>query len=67
MLGLFLLRCFKVHQACTQILNSLTLGLTKRGGFLMTCSCSGALTQSGMFLRVLYLSLPRRAPFQYFT
>ncbi|KAJ6909963.1 hypothetical protein NC652_020844 [Populus alba x Populus x berolinensis] len=51
MLGLFLHRFFKVHQACTQILNSFTLRLT--GGFLMTCSCSGAITQSGMFLRVL--------------
>uniref|UniRef100_A0A2C9W649 Uncharacterized protein n=1 Tax=Manihot esculenta TaxID=3983 RepID=A0A2C9W649_MANES len=28
-------------------LNSLALGLTKKGGFLMTCSCSGAVTQIG--------------------
>lgn len=34
-------------------LNSLAMRLTKKGGFLMTCSCSGAMTQSGMFLRVL--------------
>lgn len=27
--------------------------LTRRGGLLMTCSCSGAMTQSGMFLRIL--------------
>ncbi|XP_021630101.1 ribosomal RNA large subunit methyltransferase I-like [Manihot esculenta] len=34
-------------------LNSLALGLTKKGGFLMTCSCSGTVTQSGVFLRIL--------------
>ncbi|CAK7326042.1 unnamed protein product [Dovyalis caffra] len=34
-------------------MNSLALRLTKKGGLLMTCSCSGAMTQSGMFLRVL--------------
>lgn len=34
-------------------MNSMALRLTKRGGLLMTCSCSGAMTQSGMFLRVL--------------
>ncbi|KAL6998861.1 hypothetical protein U1Q18_000030 [Sarracenia purpurea var. burkii] len=34
-------------------LNSLAMRLTKRGGLLMTCSCSGAMTQSGMFLRIL--------------
>ncbi|XP_057950191.1 uncharacterized protein LOC131145121 isoform X2 [Malania oleifera] len=34
-------------------LNSLAMRLTNRGGLLMTCSCSGAMTQSGMFLRVL--------------
>ncbi|KAM1350366.1 hypothetical protein ACFX2F_004325 [Malus domestica] len=34
-------------------LNSLAMQLTKRGGLLMTCSCSGAMTQSGMFLRIL--------------
>ncbi|KAJ8762664.1 hypothetical protein K2173_010685 [Erythroxylum novogranatense] len=34
-------------------LNSLAMKLTKRGGLLMTCSCSGAMTQSGMFLHVL--------------
>ncbi|KAM7269403.1 hypothetical protein ACFE04_024900 [Oxalis oulophora] len=34
-------------------LNSLAMQLTRRGGFLMTCSCSGAMTQSGTFLRVL--------------
>ncbi|XP_057986107.1 uncharacterized protein LOC110654093 isoform X2 [Hevea brasiliensis] len=34
-------------------LNSLAMGLTKKGGLLMTCSCSGAVTQSGIFLRIL--------------
>ncbi|KAL7592671.1 uncharacterized protein LOC111913670 isoform X1 [Lactuca sativa] len=35
-------------------LNSMAMRLTKRGGFLMTCSCSGAMTQkSGQFLSVL--------------
>ncbi|KAK7342907.1 hypothetical protein VNO80_25865 [Phaseolus coccineus] len=34
-------------------LNSLAMQLTKRGGLLMTCSCSGAVTQSGIFLRIL--------------
>ncbi|PIA48299.1 hypothetical protein AQUCO_01400714v1 [Aquilegia coerulea] len=34
-------------------LNSLAMQVTKRGGLLMTCSCSGAMTQSGMFLRTL--------------
>ncbi|KAM1792232.1 hypothetical protein ACFX12_036109 [Malus domestica] len=34
-------------------LNSLAMQLTKRGGLLMTCSCSGAMTQSGTFLRIL--------------
>ncbi|KAL1537154.1 ribosomal RNA large subunit methyltransferase I [Salvia divinorum] len=34
-------------------LNSLAMQLTRRGGLLMTCSCSGAMTQSGTFLRVL--------------
>ncbi|KAJ7949008.1 Ribosomal RNA large subunit methyltransferase I [Quillaja saponaria] len=34
-------------------LNSLAMQLTKRGGLLMTCSCSGAMTQSGMFLHIL--------------
>ncbi|KAI3496610.1 hypothetical protein L1887_38979 [Cichorium endivia] len=34
-------------------LNSLAMRLTKPGGFLMTCSCSGAMTQSGQFLAVL--------------
>ncbi|XP_077221431.1 S-adenosyl-L-methionine-dependent methyltransferases superfamily protein isoform X2 [Tasmannia lanceolata] len=34
-------------------LNSLAMQITKRGGLLMTCSCSGAMTQSGMFLRIL--------------
>ncbi|XP_071736552.1 uncharacterized protein [Rutidosis leptorrhynchoides] len=34
-------------------LNSLAMRLTKPGGFLMTCSCSGAMTQSGQFLPVL--------------
>ncbi|XP_021299434.1 uncharacterized protein LOC110428084 isoform X2 [Herrania umbratica] len=34
-------------------LNSLAMQITRRGGLLMTCSCSGAMTQSGMFLRTL--------------
>lgn len=34
-------------------LNALAMKLTKRGGLLMTCSCSGAMTQSGMFTRIL--------------
>ncbi|KAI9159915.1 hypothetical protein LWI28_003244 [Acer negundo] len=34
-------------------LNSLAMQLTKKGGLLMTCSCSGAMTQSGTFLRTL--------------
>ncbi|GAV70223.1 LOW QUALITY PROTEIN: IMPDH domain-containing protein/Methyltrans_SAM domain-containing protein, partial [Cephalotus follicularis] len=38
-------------------LNSLAMQLTQRGGLLMTCSCSGAMTQSGMFLRVLQAKL----------
>lgn len=37
-------------------LNSLAMQLTRRGGLLMTCSCSGAMTQSGMFLRILQAS-----------
>ncbi|KAK4439536.1 Ribosomal RNA large subunit methyltransferase I [Sesamum alatum] len=34
-------------------LNSLAMQITRRGGLLMTCSCSGAMTQSGTFLRIL--------------
>ncbi|XP_072993183.1 uncharacterized protein [Typha latifolia] len=34
-------------------LNSLAMQVTKKGGLLMTCSCSGAMTQSGLFLRTL--------------
>ncbi|KAJ9673116.1 hypothetical protein PVL29_026410 [Vitis rotundifolia] len=34
-------------------LNSLAMQLTRRGGLLMTCSCSGAMTQSGTFMRIL--------------
>ncbi|XP_043701591.1 ribosomal RNA large subunit methyltransferase I isoform X1 [Telopea speciosissima] len=34
-------------------LNSLAMQITKRGGLLMACSCSGAMTQSGLFLRIL--------------
>ncbi|KAK6149560.1 hypothetical protein DH2020_017085 [Rehmannia glutinosa] len=37
-------------------LNSLAMQLTTRGGLLMTCSCSGAMTQSGMFLHILQAS-----------
>ncbi|KAH1131462.1 hypothetical protein J1N35_002840 [Gossypium stocksii] len=34
-------------------LNSLAMKITRRGGLLMTCSCSGAMTQSGTFVRTL--------------
>lgn len=34
-------------------LNSLAMRLTKQGGLLMTCSCSGAMAQSGTFLNTL--------------
>ncbi|GAB4854718.1 hypothetical protein Ancab_023303 [Ancistrocladus abbreviatus] len=34
-------------------LNALAMMVTKSGGLLMTCSCSGAMTQSGIFMRVL--------------
>ncbi|KMS99116.1 hypothetical protein BVRB_2g047590 [Beta vulgaris subsp. vulgaris] len=34
-------------------LNALAMRLTKKGGILMTCSCSGAMTQSGMFMRII--------------
>ncbi|VFQ90784.1 unnamed protein product [Cuscuta campestris] len=34
-------------------LNSLAMQLTKKGGLLMSCSCSGAMTQSGKFLDIL--------------
>ncbi|KAL7088362.1 hypothetical protein ACP275_13G123300 [Erythranthe tilingii] len=34
-------------------LNSLAMQITRKGGLLMTCSCSGAMTQSGTFLRIL--------------
>jgi 23S rRNA G2069 N7-methylase RlmK/C1962 C5-methylase RlmI len=47
-------------------MNSMALRLTKRGGLVMTCSCSGAMTQSGMFLRVLYLSLTQKGTFPTF-
>ncbi|XP_049936623.1 uncharacterized protein LOC116264905 isoform X2 [Nymphaea colorata] len=34
-------------------LNCLAMRVTREGGLLMTCSCSGAMTQSGTFLQVL--------------
>ncbi|KAK4756518.1 hypothetical protein SAY87_006645 [Trapa incisa] len=34
-------------------INSLAMRITKKDGLLMTCSCSGAMTQSGMFPRIL--------------
>ncbi|XP_074581856.1 uncharacterized protein LOC141838314 [Curcuma longa] len=34
-------------------LNSLAMKITKKGGLLMTCSCSGAMAQSGSFLHIL--------------
>ncbi|XP_073155606.1 uncharacterized protein [Henckelia pumila] len=46
----------KVLQSATGMyrnLNCLAMQITRRGGLLMTCSCSGALTQSGTFLRIL--------------
>ncbi|XP_052178842.1 uncharacterized protein LOC127792407 isoform X2 [Diospyros lotus] len=46
----------KVLQSASSLyrnLNALAMQLTRRGGLLMTCSCSGAMTQSGMFLHTL--------------
>ncbi|KAG8069925.1 hypothetical protein GUJ93_ZPchr0006g41933 [Zizania palustris] len=34
-------------------LNALAMQVVKTGGLLMTCSCSGAMTQSGLFLRTI--------------
>ncbi|XP_074296015.1 uncharacterized protein LOC141623756 isoform X2 [Silene latifolia] len=34
-------------------LNALAMRLTKKGGILMTCSCSGAMTQSGLFMTII--------------
>uniref|UniRef100_A0A7C8YUN4 PUA domain-containing protein n=2 Tax=Opuntia streptacantha TaxID=393608 RepID=A0A7C8YUN4_OPUST len=34
-------------------LNALAMRLTKKGGLLMTCSCSAAMTQSGTFMRII--------------
>ncbi|CAD6251720.1 unnamed protein product [Miscanthus lutarioriparius] len=34
-------------------LNTLAMQVVKPGGLLMTCSCSGAMTQSGMFLKTI--------------
>ncbi|KAL6546934.1 hypothetical protein OROMI_022655 [Orobanche minor] len=39
-------------------LNSLAMQITRRGGLLMTCSCSGAMTQSGKFLSILQVLHP---------
>lgn len=39
-------------------LNALAMQLTAPGGLLMTCSCSGAMTQSGTFPTVLQVSGP---------
>ncbi|XP_057819135.2 uncharacterized protein LOC131032203 isoform X3 [Cryptomeria japonica] len=36
-------------------LNGLAMRLTKKGGLLMTCSCSAAMTQSGSFLSILQI------------
>jgi hypothetical protein len=33
--------------------NALALQVVKRGGLLMTCSSSGAMTQSGIFLKTI--------------
>ena len=37
-------------------LNTAAMRLVKSGGLLMTCSCSGAMTQSGDFLPMLKVS-----------
>lgn len=37
-------------------LNALAMQVVKPGGLLMTCSCSGAMTQSGMFLKTIQVS-----------
>ncbi|KAK3156123.1 hypothetical protein QOZ80_2AG0103160 [Eleusine coracana subsp. coracana] len=34
-------------------LNALAMQAVKQGGLLMTCSCSGAMTQSGIFLKTI--------------
>lgn len=34
-------------------LNALAMRLINKGGLLMTCSCSGAMTQSGTFMRII--------------
>ncbi|KAL6888756.1 hypothetical protein ACP4OV_009782 [Aristida adscensionis] len=34
-------------------LNALAMQVVKPGGLLMTCSCSGAMTQSGLFLKTI--------------
>ncbi|RWR88503.1 ribosomal RNA large subunit methyltransferase I isoform X1 [Cinnamomum micranthum f. kanehirae] len=47
---------FQVLQSASGMyrnLNALAMQITEKGGLLMTCSCSGAMTQSGMFLRTL--------------
>ena len=36
-----------------QRLNTAAMRLVKPGGLLMTCSCSGAMTQSGEFMSML--------------
>lgn len=53
---LYLKQVLQSASGMYRTLNSLAMRLTKKGGFLMTCSCSGAMTQSGMFLRVLQAS-----------
>ncbi|KAG2648849.1 hypothetical protein PVAP13_1NG067800 [Panicum virgatum] len=37
-------------------LNALAMQVVKPGGLLMTCSCSGAMTQSGMFLKTIQVT-----------
>ena len=37
-------------------LNTFAMQVVKPGGLLMTCSCSGAMTQSGMFLKTIQVS-----------
>ena len=41
-------------------LNALAMQVVKPGGLLMTCCCSGAMTQSGMFLKTIQVFDCRR-------
>lgn len=60
---MFVVTEMRLHQCGCQVLhnaagmyrnlNSLAMRLTRSGGLMMTCSCSGAMTQSGKFLGIL--------------